>query len=82
MSDYRPVGCQTYGEFERAIVLRQRLQVSWRDDQGLDHLETLTPFDLETCRGEEFLHARTAGGGDLRLRLDRIKRAWVVPDPV
>lgn len=82
MSDYRPIDCRTYGEFERAIVRHQRLRISWREPGGLAHLETLTPYDLETCEGEEFLLARNAGGTKFRLRLDRIKRATVVPPSV
>lgn len=79
MSDYRPIDCQTYGEFERAIIRRQRLRVSWRDSEGMDHLEILLPLDLETCRGEEFLHASNDRGEHRRLRLDTIKRARILP---
>lgn len=82
MTDYRPIDCQTYGEFERAIVRHQRLRISWREPEGLAHLETLTPYDLETCEGEEFLLARNTKGVEFRLRLDWIKRATVVPPSV
>lgn len=82
MSDYRPIDCQTYGEFERAIVRHQRLRISWCEPDGQAHLETLTPYDLETCEGEEFLLARNADGAMFRLRLDRIKRATVIPPSV
>ena len=75
MSKYRPIDCKTYGEFERAIVAGRRLRISWRDEQGLDHLETVQPTDLETCRGEEFLHASSENGMTFRLRLDRISKA-------
>ena len=79
MTDYRPIDCRSYAEFERAIVGRRQLRVCWQDPDGLDHLETVTPLDLETCRGEEFLHARTEAGETLRLRLDRIRRARTLP---
>lgn len=78
MSKYRPIDCKTYGEFERAIVAGRRLRISWRDEQGLDHLETVRPTDLETCRGEEFLHASNGHGMTFRLRLDRISKASVL----
>lgn len=79
MTDYQPIDCRTYGEFERAIVGRKRLKVCWRDENGLDHLEILQPGDLETCQGEEFLHAKNQQGQALRLRLDRIVKASVLP---
>ncbi len=85
MTDYRPIDCKTYGEYELAIVRRQRLRVRWQDASGLPHVETLVPLDLETCEGEEFLHAQNANGERLRLRLDRIRGAAVVPhgsDPI
>ncbi|NNF52199.1 MAG: transcriptional antiterminator, Rof [Gammaproteobacteria bacterium] len=79
MTDYTPIDCRTYGEFERAIIAGQRLQVSWRDADGMDHLGILVPVDLETCRGEEFLIARNERGEQLRLRLDFVRRATPVP---
>ncbi len=79
MTDYQPIDCRTYGEFERAIIGRQRLRVNWRDAQGMDHIEILVPLDLETCRGEEFLHASNERGEKLRLRLDLIRHATTVP---
>lgn len=79
MTDYQPIDCQTYGEFERAIIGRQRLRVNWRDAAGMDHIEILVPLDLETCRGEEFLHASNDRDEKLRLRLDLIRHATTVP---
>lgn len=79
MSDYQPIDCHTYGEFERAIVARLKLRVGWRDENGLNHLEIIEPTDLETCRGEEFLHAKNEQGRTFRVRLDRIIKASVLP---
>jgi len=39
---------------------------------GVTYLETLTPEDLITRDGEEFLVARNAKGQSRRLRLDRL----------
>ena len=79
MKDYQPIDCLTYGELERAIVARQRLRIRWRDADDLEHLEIVLPTDLETCRGEEFLHASNEQGRSFRLRLDRIIRADSTP---
>ena len=75
MSDYQPIACGLYSEYELAIMHRTPLTLSWRGTDGLDHLETLLPKDLETCKGEEFLVLLNAAGEHLRVRLDRILSA-------
>jgi Rho-binding antiterminator len=72
MSDYQPIACGLYSQYELAVMHRTPLTVSWRGADGLDHLETLLPKDLETCKGEEFLVLLNAAGVLLRVRLDRI----------
>jgi Rho-binding antiterminator len=71
-TDYTPIDCALYSEFELAIMHRTRLQVSWRDTHGSPHLEVLIPVDLRTRQGEEFLVAVDALGGEREIRLDRI----------
>jgi Rho-binding antiterminator len=72
MSDYQPIACDIYTRYETAVMHRTKLTLCWRGNDGLAHLETLLPEDLETRNGEEFLVARTGAGARLRLRLDRI----------
>ena len=72
MSDYQPIACDLYSRYELAVMHRTKLTLCWRGNDGLAHLETLLPEDLETRNGEEFLVARTGAGAQLRLRLDRI----------
>jgi len=79
MSDYESIDCSTYSEYELAIIRRQRLRMRWRGADDLDHLEVVTPLDLETRAGEEFLIARTSGGDRLRVRLDHILQASTLP---
>jgi len=71
-TDYTPIDCSIYSEFELAIMHRSRLQVSWRDTQGSVHLEVLLPVDLRTRNGEEFLVAVDSLGTEREIRLDRI----------
>jgi Rho-binding antiterminator len=71
-TDYTPIDCGLYSEFELAIMHRSRLQVSWRDTQGSAHLEVLMPVDLSTRHGEEFLVAVDSLGAEQEIRLDRI----------
>lgn len=72
MSDYRPVDCADYSRYELAILRRQRLLLSWRDERAVCHLEVVRPTDLQTRCGEEFLLAESTDGSPLKLRLDRI----------
>ncbi len=74
MTDYVPISCALYDVYEHAILHRRRLRLSWQDRDTV-HCEAVTPLDLETRTGEEFLHARTADGSVHALRLDRILRA-------
>lgn len=75
MTDYMPIDCDRYSEYELAILRRWKLRIGWRGDAGLMHVETLLPRDLQTRRGEEFLIAETTGGERLEIRLDQITEA-------
>lgn len=72
MTDYQPISCALYSQYEVAVLHRTPLRVRWRDAAGVVHLETLTPEDLETRNGEEFLLAHTAAGEPRRVRLDQL----------
>ncbi len=75
-TDYQPIDCDLYSEYESAIVLRQRMQLAWRGDDGLLHLETVTPVDLQTRARAEYLLVSDAR----QIRLDRILRHHIVTD--
>jgi Rho-binding antiterminator len=75
MSDYQPIACGLYSQYELAVMRRTPLTLCWRGVDGLSHLETLLPQDLETCKGEEFLVLLNTAGERLRVRLDRILSA-------
>lgn len=75
MTDYQPIGCGLYSEYELAVMHRTPLKLCWQGSDGLSHLETLMPEDLETCNGEEFLVVRNTAGEQFRVRLDRIRVA-------
>lgn len=75
MSDYTPIDCDRYSEYELAIMRKWKLRIGWRDARGLTHIETLVPRDLQTRHGEEFLIAETAAGERLEIRLDQITEA-------
>lgn len=72
MTDYQPIPCALYSQYEIAILHRTPLRVRWRDADGVTYLETLTPEDLVTRDGEEFLIGHNTAGEPRRLRLDRM----------
>lgn len=75
MSDYTPIDCDVYSEYELAILRKWKLRIGWKDTQGLTHIETLLPRDLQTRHGEEFLIAETVTGERMEIRLDQITEA-------
>jgi Rho-binding antiterminator len=74
MTDYVPIDCGLHSEYELAIMHRNKLQLTWRDDRGTVHLEVLTPIDLRTRHGEEFMRVRDREGVEQEIRLDYILR--------
>lgn len=74
MSDYIPIDCSLYSQYELAIMHRQKLRLTWRDPQGVWHLETLLPLNLQTRHHAEYLQLRTLAGTELEIRLDQIRR--------
>jgi len=74
MTDYTPVDCGLYSEYELAILRRRRLRIYWHEADGQARIDVLMPVDLRTRRGEEFLVLERADGQSTELRLDRIGR--------
>ena len=75
MSDddiYHPIACGDYSNYELAIMHRQNLQIAWKDPHKNHTISTITPLDLQTRQGKEFLIAETLQGEPLKIRLDHI----------
>ena len=72
MTEYTPVDCGLHSEYELAIMQRRKLTLSWHDEQQAIHRKTITPIDLTTQAGAEYLHVRAADGLEYTIRLDRI----------
>ena len=75
MTDYTPIDCASYSEYEAAIVQHRRLRLSWRQPDGQLRIEVVRPIDLETRHQEEFLRAETRDRNTVELRLDQIIKA-------
>jgi len=72
MTEYTPIDCQLYSEYELAILQRRQLRIFWQDKDGLAHMDVVMPLDLQTRSGAEYLFARGRAGDTLRLRFDHI----------
>jgi Rho-binding antiterminator len=71
-TDYVPIDCGLYSEYELAIMHRNRLRLSWRDPDSNVHIGIVTPTDLRTRNGAEFMIVTGQDGETLVIRLDRI----------
>lgn len=75
---YRPISCDSYSEYEVAILHHQSIRMKWKDDAGNEHAETVMPRDLRTEDHAEFLYAKGPNGGERRIRLDHITQADIL----
>lgn len=71
-TDYTPIDCGLYSQYELAIMHRDRLQLGWRDPAGNVHIGCVTPTDLRTRNGAEFMVVAGQDGETHEIRLDRI----------
>ena len=69
---YNAISCADHDGYESAIVLRQKLQLEWIEEDQSHHTEIIKAKDLETLNQEEFLIAESENGTLYRIRLDRI----------
>ena len=75
MTDYTPIDCGLYSNYEVAILEKRRLRISWRAPGGQVCIDVVVPVDLKTLHHEEFLVAENQAGATLELRLDYITKA-------
>ena len=74
MTDYVPIDCALHTGYELAIMRRQQLRLTWRDEDGITHIKTVTPTDLRTLNHEEFMDVTDEQGGTYCIRLDHIQK--------
>ena len=73
-TDYRPIPCSDYSNYELAIMHHSRLHVVWLES-GILYNQFVIPIDLITHKGEEFLVFKNDKDETRRIRLDRIRRS-------
>lgn len=69
---YKPIPCALYDRYERAILTRSLLMISWRED-GRQRQDRVHVLALETAEGQEFLDFKDGGQRRHRVRLDAIR---------
>ena len=79
MTDYQPIACDLHSQYELAIMQRRRLWLSWQDAQQATHTDMVSPLDLYTRAGAEFLRVRDQEDRIQDIRLDRITHWELVP---
>ena len=74
MTDYEPVSCALHSAYELAIMRRRKINLAWRDEQGVKYSARVLPLDLQTRHHEEFLLVEHDGLQEM-IRLDRVLSA-------
>ena len=77
-SDYQPISCANYDQYEIAIMHHTRLHLTWQEDNVIFD-QVITPLNLRTHAGCEYLILRDAEGTTREVRLDRIRRMLPLP---
>ena len=78
VSEYHPISCARYDEYEIAIMHRARLHLTWQEDNVI-YDQTVTPLNLRTQNGAEYLILRDAAGTTREVRLDHIRHMTPLP---
>lgn len=75
---YQPISCALHSEYELAIMHKQTLHLSWKDEHGNIQSADVMPTNIQTANHQEFLVAKTADNEQLTIRLDHILEMEVV----
>jgi len=73
-TSYKPISCANYDQYEIAILHGSKMHLAWQTG-NIIHDQVVTPLNLRTVRGEEYLILRLASGATVEVRLDHIRRS-------
>ncbi len=76
-SGYKPISCAHYDQYEIAILHGGKMRLTWQADNVV-YDQVVTPLNLRTAHGEEYLLLRLASGETAEVRLDHIRRAQIL----
>lgn len=72
-NDYHPIPCASYDQYEIAIMHHRPMHLTWHEGNVI-YDQVVTPLNLRTAHGAEFLVLRLADGETREVRLDLIRR--------
>lgn len=78
MAPYQPIACISHERLEFAVLRRLRLDLAWREGESTRH-DTVSPLDVATRDGAEWLTCRLSDGGEAVIRLDHILSFEEIP---
>ena len=78
LNDYQPISCANYDQYEIAIMHHACLRLTWQEDNVI-YDQVVTPLNLRTQGGAEYLILRDATGAAREVRLDHIRRMQALP---
>jgi len=76
-TSYTPISCANYDQYEIAILHGNQMHLTWQTDNMI-HNQVVTPLNLRTAHGEEYLILRLASGETAEVRLDQIRRSQIL----
>ena len=71
---YQPIACANHDRYEIAILHRAKMHLTWQTGNVI-YDQVITPLNLRTAHGEEYLILRLASGETVEVRLDHIRRS-------
>ena len=71
---YKPIACANYDQYEIAILRAAKMHLTWQTGNVI-YDQVITPLNLRTAHGEEYLILRLASGETVEVRLDHIRRS-------
>jgi len=76
-TDYRPISCANYDQYEIAIMHGSKMHLAWQAD-NVFYDQVVTPLNLRTAHGKEYLILRLVSGESAEVRLDHIRQAQIL----
>ena len=76
-TDYKPVSCANYDQYEIAILHGSKMHLTWQT-ANITYDQVVTPLNLRTAHGEEYLLLRHASGETVEVSLDHIRRVKIL----
>lgn len=76
-TSYKPISCANYDQYEIAIMHGSKMHLTWQANNVI-YDQVVTPLDLRTAHGEEYLILRLACGELAEVRLDHIRRSQIL----